>query len=549
MSAETEWLDYALSMADEAGRGSHSLSLVATRLEGLPIDADVEGRLRTLASQATQASEADLPRATRALYAELAHWLLEFMVAASYVRQDPGLTVEEIAVACGRWFERLGQALSERERTACALAILVKSLLNDARPYLVCRTTGGGVTLEEAPLLIRVEHGLYHVTDEAENYLYHLDSTIDAFAADYSLVAARMGRELDARSYDKSSRTVKDMIAKVGHVRRQMATFVEEVAHLTHDEQQERFEQIRASVDAVRQNREAVGRYQDEVARIWRSWTGADALDLVRERQGERLRDLRSLEEGLRVLTAVQSWMIDEHARLADRIEEVERHYLRSSIVTTLFSPADLIEEVAREDVYALDWLDALLLPATRPRIRVDFQIPPLVTLDDMPRTPAPEEAESPKVDLEDLIAGDEDAERSREDASALELASRFAAWLASGAGMISEWLGEQDPEDIHADMANHDLTRLVSSLLGDTKSVRRQEGGRASVADDATLAGFADVSWLSRALPEEAEGIEVTAHLTGEETPYLGTDGMTDVHGLIDDVRFEVSVHAREHA
>ena len=549
MSGGNEWLDYAVSMADEAGRAGHALSLVATRLEGLLIDTDIESRLRSLVEGGTGVAGQDLPRATRALYAELAHWILEFMVAASYVRQDPGLTVEEISVACGRWFERLGQVLSERERAKVTLAILVKSLLNDARPFMVCRTTTAGVSLVEAPLLIRVEHGLYHVTDEAENYLYHLDSTIDAFAADYSLVAARMGRELDARSYDKSSRTVKDMIAKVGHVRRQMTTFVEEVGHLTHDEQQERFEQIRTAVDAVRQNRDQVSRYQQEVARIWRSWSGADVLDLMRERQGERIHDLRSLEEGLRVLAAVESWMIDEYARLADRIEEVERHYLRSSIVTTLFSPTDLIEETAHADVGSLDWLDALLLPATRPRPQVAFAIPALVTLDDMVRNPTPEDDDASKVDLEDLIAGDEDARRSEEDAAALELARRFAAWLVGGAGTISEWLAGQDPTDIYQDMATHDLTRLVSSLLGDAKRVRRQEARHGSISDDAVLASFADTSWLARMLPKYADGIEVIAHTTQDETSYLGTNGTVDVHGLIDDVRFEVRDYAGEHA
>ena len=546
MSGQNEWFDYALSMADEAGRGGRALTLVATRLEGLILDAEVEARLRTLVTAAGEVGEADVPRATRALFAALAHWLLEFMVAATYVRQDPGLDVEEIGVACGRWFSRLGTELSERDRQKTTMAILVKSLLNDANPFMVCRTDARGVTLVEAPLLIRVEHGKYLVTDEAENYLYHLDSTIDAFAADYSLVAARMGRELDARSYDKSSRTVKDMIAKVGHVRRMMAALVDEVGHMAPSEQQERQDQIRDAVEAVRGNREVVARYQEEVARIWRSWSGADMLEIMHERQGERLSDLRSLDEGLRVLAAVQSWMVDEYVSLGTRIEEVQRHYLRSSIVTTLFSPDDLLEEVARADVDNLDWLDALLLPATRPSPRVDFQIPALVTIDDMVRSPQDAPEPAGEVDLEQMIEGDE-AARSREDASALALAERFGAWLVAGAGTVADWIGCQSPEDIFSDMATHDLTRLISSLLGGASVTRDHGSGEASVIDDAVLAGFGDATWLARTLPEDVEAIEVSVAGMEGEADYLGTDGTTDVHGLIDNVRFEVSVSARE--
>jgi hypothetical protein len=497
-------------------------------------------------TSAGDVSEADGPRATRALFAELAHWLLEFMVAATYVRQDPGLDVEEIGVACGRWFSRLGIELSEHDRAKTTMAILVKSLLNDANPFMVCRTDARGVTLVEAPLLIRVEHGKYLVTDEAENYLYHLDSTIDAFAADYSLVAARMGRELDARSYDKSSRTVKDMIAKVGHVRRMMASLVDEVGHMRPTEQRERQDQIKEAVDAVRGQREVVARYQEEVERIWRSWSGADMLDLMQERSSERLSDLRSLEEGLRVLTAVQSWMVDEYVTLGTRIEEVQRHYLRSSIVTTLFTPDDLLEEVARTDVDNLDWLDALLLPATRPCPKVDFQIPPLVTIDGLVRSPQEAPEVTPEVDLAQMIEGDE-ARQSREDGSALALAARFGAWLVSGAGTVADWIGEQSPEDIFSDMATHDLTRLVSSLLGGASVTREAKSHEASAIDDAVLAGFGDASWLARMLPEDVESIEVTVACIEGEADYLGTDGVTDVHGLIDNVRFEVSVSARE--
>ena len=205
MSGSNEWIDYALSMADSANASGRDFTLVANRLEGLSLVTEVEERLHRIALRNSNMSDVEAARATRGLFGELTRWLLEFMIAASYVRREQGLTEAELSFAVGRWFSRLGEALSDSSRTSITYAILVKALLNDARPFMVACTTSEGVSMVEAPLLIRVEHGRYYVTDETENYLYHFDSTIDEFATGYSLIATRMGRELDSRSYGKSS--------------------------------------------------------------------------------------------------------------------------------------------------------------------------------------------------------------------------------------------------------------------------------------------------------------------------------------------------------
>lgn len=526
-----DWVEYALSMADDAGRGGRDLTLVATRLEGLSLEAAVADRLRAVVQRQRTFGEDDVSRASRALFGELAHWLLEFMVAASYVRQERGLLEEELSFAVGRWFSRLGIELLEDERAALTNSILVKSLLNDARPFVVARTSGEGVALVEAPLLVRVEHGRYRVTDEAENYLYHLDSTIDSFASDYTLVAARMGRELDSRSYDKSSHTVMEMVATVGHVRLLMSALVDETGRLGPDEQTERYEAIRRSVEEIRRGDEVERRYQEEVSRIWEGWSADDAMDRMRQTKGDRLAHLRSLGEGLRVLSAAKSWMYDEYATLSERCEEVTRHYLRSSIVTTLFSLDDLMDEVAHANLRDVDWLDALLLPATRTQAGIGYSMPPMVTLDDM-YVQARDTEDLPALDLDALMEGDEDAENP-DDTRLVVLAREFAAWLARGGGSLEEWIAARGPEDLCADMESYGLARLVSSfLVGSDRDAAKGQG---------RLTSFADASWLEEVLPPAQKDLRVVARKTGGEVAYLGSRDGLDVCGTLEDLRFEV--------
>lgn len=541
MSGSTEWLDYALSMADGASRGGHDFMLVSNRLEGLSLDAEVEDRLRRIAAASPLLPDEDAPRATRGLYGELTRWLLEFMVAASYVRKEQGLAEDELSFAVGKWFSRLGEDLAVASRRRIAMSILVKGFLNEARPFLVACTTPEGIRMVEAPLLVRVEHGRYFVTDEAENYLYHFDSTIDEFASDYSLIAARMGRELDAKSYDKSSRTVKDMIARVGHVRRQMNTLVEETGHLGPDEQWERYEAIKQSVDAIRGHREVVQRYHEEVARIWESWSNQDAMDFARETRGDRLSDLRSLEEGLRVLSAVESWMYDEYGGLSDRCAEVTQHYLRSSIVASLFSLDDLVEEVARANLRGLDWLDGLLLPATKPEPRVHFVIPPLVTLDEMMRPPKVQ-TEATSLDYESLGDVVEDEAGVREDRTVRDLAHRFGSWIEAGGGSLADWFACQSADKTFADMHAHDLTRLIASLLvADEDAV----SGNVATRDEAPLESFAHAGWIRQVLSHAADDLRVVVDKGDGVTSYEGVGEQTVVRGVVDDVRIEVARNA----
>lgn len=534
-SVKDDWVEYALSMADDAGRGGRDLTLVATRLEGLSLEAAVADRLRLVVQRQQTFGEDDVSRASRALFGELAHWLLEFMVAASYVRQERGLLEEELSFAVGRWFSRLGTELSESERATLTNSILVKSLLNDARPFVVARTADEGVVLVEAPLLVRVEHGRYRVTDETENYLYHLDSTIDSFASDYTLVAARMGRELDSRSYDKSSHTVMEMVATVGHVRLLMSALVDETGRLGPDEQSERYEAIRRSVEEIRRGDEIERRYQEEVNRIWEGWSADDAMDHMRQTKGDRLADLRSLGEGLRLLSAAKSWMYDEYATLSERCEEVTRYYLRSSIVTTLFSLDDLMDEVAHANLRDVDWLDALLLPATCMRANIGYPMPPMVTIDDL-YVQTREAEELPAVDLDALMEGDEDAENP-DDTRSVALARVFATWLAQGGDSLEEWVATRSPEDLFADMESYGLARLVSSLLTDD--------GRSAPTGQSRLSSFADASWLEEVLPTAQRGLRVVACKTGDEVEYLGSGDGLDVYGTLEDLRFEVVGHA----
>ena len=545
--ARDDWIEYALSMADDANSGGRDLTLVATRLEGMALESSVAERLRAIVQRQGTVGEDEVSRASRALFGELAHWLLEFMVAASYVRQERGLLEEELSFAVARWFSRLGTELSDSERTALTNAILVKSLLNDARPYVAARTTAHGVALVEAPLLVRVEHGRYRVTDEAENYLYHLDSTIDSFASDYTLVAARMGRELDSRSYRKSSHTVMEMVATVGHVRLLMSALVNETGRLGPDEQSERYEAIRRSVEEIRRGDEVERRYQEEVNRIWEGWSAGEDMDLIRETKGDRLADLRSLSEGLRVLAVAKSWMYDEYATLSERCEEVTRHYLRSSIVTTLFSLDDLIDEVARTDLDDVGWLDALLLPATCMRADVAFAMPSMVTLDDMFQQVRDEE-DVPAIDLDALLEGDDEQEVP-DDTRTVELARDFACWLAREGGSLEDWIARRSPEELFGDMASFDLARLVSSLLvGALSSPSAADGATdvpAAPVGQGRLSSFADASWLDEALPEGMGGLRVTARKTGAEAAYLGSDCGADVYGTLEDLWFEVTVDA----
>lgn len=534
-SVKDDWVEYALSMADDAGKGGRDLTLVATRLEGLSLEAAVADRLRLIVQRQQTFGEDDVSRASRALFGELAHWLLEFMVAASYVRQERGLLEEELSFAVGRWFSRLGTELYEVERATLTNSILVKSLLNDAKPFVVARTSDEGVVLVEAPLLVRVEHGRYRVTDETENYLYHLDSTIDSFASDYTLVAARMGRELDSRSYDKSSHTVMEMVATVGHVRLLMSALVDETGRLGPDEQSERYEAIRRSVEEIRRGDEIERRYQEEVNRIWEGWSADDAMDHMRQTKGDRLADLRSLGEGLRLLSAAKSWMYDEYATLSERCEEVTRHYLRSSIVTTLFSLDDLMDEVAHADLCDVDWLDVLLLPATCMRANIDYPMPPMATLDDL-YVQTREAEELTTVDLDALMEGDEDAENP-DDTRSVALARDFATWLAQGGDSLEEWVATRSPEDLFADMESYGLARLVSSLLTDD--------GRSAPTGQGRLSSFADASWLEEILPPAQRGLRVVAYKTGDEVEYLGSGDGLDVHGTLEDLRFEVVAHA----
>lgn len=550
---QDDWIEYALSMADDAGKGGRDLTLVATRLDGLSLEASVADRLRTVVQRQEEVGEDDVSRASRALFGELAHWLLEFMVAASYVRQERGLLEEELSFAIKRWFSRLGTELSESECAALTNSILVKSLLNDAKPFVVARTSARGISLVEAPLLVRVEHGRYRVTDEAENYLYHLDSTIDSFASDYTLVAARMGRELDSRSYGKSSHTVMEMVATVGHVRLLMSALVDETGRLGPDVQSERYEVIRRSVEEIRRGDEVERRYQEEVNRIWEGWSSGEEMDLIRETKGDRLADLRSLGEGLRVLSAAKSWMYDEYATLSERCEEVTRHYLRSSIVTTLFSLDDLMDEVAHANLRDVGWLDALLLPATRMQPDIGFSMPSMVTLDDMFERVSSDETR-PAVDLEALLEGDEELEVP-DDTRALDLARDFAQWLASGGGTLEDLIALRSPEQLYVDMESYDLARLVSSLLVGMSSNQATtsvtDGGRdgreeqVESTGQARLSSFADASWLREVLPAGADGLQVAVRKTGAEAAYLGSADGADVVGTLEDVRFEVTVDA----
>ncbi len=545
MSSTNDWLNYALSMADNATAGGREFTLVASRLEALPLVGEVDNRLRRIASQSGNASEADAARAARGLYSELARWLLEFMIAASYVRREQGLTEDELAIAVGRWFSRLGEELTEAGRKSIARSILVKSLLNDARPFMVASMTDAGIAMVEAPLLVRVAHGRYYVTDEAENYLYHIDSTIDEFASDYSLIAARMGRELDSKSYGKSSRTVKEMIARVGHVRRQMDALVEDTGHLGPDEQWERYELIRGSVETIREHREVVQRYHEEVARIWENWANYDAVEHARETRGDQLASLRSLEEGLRVLTAVESWMYDEYAGLSDRCAQVTRHYLRSSVVTTLFSLDDLMSNVAHAGPADLDWLDLLLLPVTCPTVDIDFAIPPMASLDDMVRSPRAE-AEAPTLDLEAMLDNMDADVDEHENEQALELARRFARWLNAGGGDLDAWLAQQTPEQVYDAMASHDLTRLIASFLCEPTSGEERAGHGKEVAGDAApITSFADPSWVSNVLGGRGNGVRVVAEPLDGSVAYEGSQAQDAVRGILDNIRFEVTNHA----
>ena len=542
MSGSNEWIDYALSMADSANASGRDFTLVANRLEGLSLVTEVEERLHRIALRNSNMSDVEAARATRGLFGELTRWLLEFMIAASYVRREQGLTEAELSFAVGRWFSRLGEALSDSSRTSITYAILVKALLNDARPFMVACTTSEGVSMVEAPLLIRVEHGRYYVTDETENYLYHFDSIIDEFATGYSLIATRMGRELDSRSYGKSSRTVNEMISRVGHVRRQMNALVEDTGHLDSDEQWERYESIRRSVDAIREHREAVQRYRQEVTWIREGWSNYDVMDRMRETRGERLSDLRSLEEGLRVLAAVESWMYDEYAGLSDRCAEVTRHYLHSNIVTTLFSLDDLIDEVVRTDICDLEWLDALLLPVTSPNPAIDFEMPPLVLIDEMTRSTRSIE-EAPSVDYESL-ADDRDEEAiASEDQSVMELAQRFASWLRSGGGSLADWIAHQSSEDVFADMKTHDLTRLVGSFLiggavGRTTLLTSMQASH----ETAPVSSFADSSWINEVLPHGREKTYIHVSVLDDTVAYEGAKDGAAIRGMLDNVQFEVS-------
>lgn len=559
MSVTDEWIEYAFAMADDASVGARGgdLALVATRLEGLSLDGEVERQLRRVVRRSATIDEQATGRAVHDLYGELARWLMEFMVASGYVRRERGLSEDEVSAAIGRWFSRLGIELADAERARLAEGIIVKSMLNGARPYLLARTSPEGVAMVEAPLLVRMEHGRFVVTDEAENYLYHLDSTIDSFASDYSLVAARMSRELDSRSFGKSSHTVREMVAKVGHVRVLMEALVRDAGRLGPDEQDERFASIRRGVEGIRANDDVERRYRDEVSRIWESWTGEGAMDRMRETRGDRLADLRALDEGLRMLLAVKSWMYDEYVTLAERCEEAMRHYLRSSIITQLFSLDDLADEVAHADVRDLEWLDLLLLPATRPCARVPLSMPAMATLDGMVRATAVEEGPS-LPDYDAMLEGDNDADSAAADASAaLALSRDFSAWLVRGGGTLSDWLEQRDPDLTYADMATFDLVRLVSSLLGADKTAGAgpatgAAAGRATVANKRAtpqghVASFADGSWLPAALPQDASGLCVRAAKTGDEARYLGSYGGVDIHGTMDDVRFEVTRDAGE--
>lgn len=544
MSGSSEWMDYALSMADSANASGRDFTLVASRLEGLSLVSEVEEHLRRIALRNSNMTDAEAARATRGLFGELARWLLEFMIAASYVRREQGFTEEELSLAVGRWFSRLGEILTDANRKGVTFAILVKALLNDARPFMVACTTSEGVRMVEAPLLVRVEHGRYYVTDETENYLYHFDSTIDEFATGYSLIATRMGRELDSRSYDKSSRTVNEMISRVGHVRRQMNTLVEDTGHLDSDEQWERYESIRRSVDAIREHRETVRRYYAEVIRIRENWSNYDVMDQMRETRGNRLFDLRSLEEGLRILAAVESWMYDEYASLSDRCAEVTRHYLHSSIVSTLFSLDDLMDEVIRTNVCDLEWLDTLLLPVTCPNIAVGYRMPPLVTIDEMMRSTKVVE-EAPSIDYESLAYDTEEETRTSEDQAAMELAQRFASWLYSGGGSLLDWIEAQSAEDVFTDMKAHDLTRLVGSFLVEENVDGAPQSIIASAASEvAPVTSFADPSWVNEVLPHSKK-THVQASVLEDSVPYEGAKDGTAIHGILDNVRFEVSYDA----
>lgn len=543
MSTRDEWMDYALAMADGADRDGRELTLVASRLEGLSLDAGVESHLRRIVLRHGSVDEEQLARASRTLFAELAHWLLEFMVAASYVRQERGLRAEELAFAVERWFSRLGSQLTEDAVTGITRAILVKSLLNEARPFMVTRTGRTGIALVEAPLLVRVEHGMYRVTDEAENYLYHLDSTIDSFASEYSLVAARMGRELESRNYEKSSGTVMSLVATVGHVRLLMGKLVEEAGRVGPDEQAERYDTIRRSVDEIRRADDIERSYREEVARIWEGWSSENGMDRVRELHGEGLASLRSLNEGLRVLAAAKSWMYDEYATLSERCETAVRHYLRSGIVTTLFSLDDLVEEVARTDLGDASWLDELLLPATRPQAHVGFPSPAMITLDGMVRDTVEQQGHS-APDLETLLEGDEVTETPRE-AVALGLARDFASWLAGGGGSVSDWVAEREPKALYDDMAAYDLARLVSSLLsvGDAPNPPASPSSQDATAQELTC--FSDTSWLTVFGPSSLGHATVRATKAADEVGYVGNDGAREIHGTLDEVLFEVKAHA----
>lgn len=542
MSGQNEWIDYALSMADSASASGRDFTLVASRLEGLSLVAEVEHRLHRIAIRNSSMSDMEAARTTRGLFGELARWLLEFMIAASYVRREQGLSEGELSFAVARWFSRLGETLSDSSRASITFAILVKALLNDARPFMVACTTNEGVRMVEAPLLIRVEHGRYYVTDETENYLYHFDSTIDEFATGYSLIATRMGRELDSKSYDKSSRTVNEMIARVGHVRRQMNALVEDTGHLDSDEQWERYESIRRSVDTIREHREAVQRYHQEVTRIRESWSNYDVMDRMRETRGQRLSELRSLEEGLRVLAAVESWMYDEYAGLSDRCAEVTRHYLHSNIVATLFSLDDLIDEAVRTNICDLEWLDTLLLPVTSPNYAIDFEMPPLVLIDEMTRSTRSIE-EAPSLDYESLADDRDDETIATEDQSVMELAQRFSSWLRSGGGSLADWIARQSPDDVFADMKTHDLTRLVGSFLTEdhmdgadcatTKTVPREV---------APVTSFADSSWVYEVLPQNSAKMRIKVGVLEDSVSYEGAKDVAAIRGVLDNVRFEVS-------
>ena len=545
-----DWVEYALSMADDAERGGRDLSLVSARLEALTLEASMDERLRSIIRRQQTSSEEGLPGMARSLFGEFAHWILEFMVAASYMRQERSLSEEELSVAVARWFSRYGMELSEAERTSLTNSFLVKSLLNDAKPFMVMRTAGAQVSLVEAPLLVCVEHGRYRVTDETENYLYHLDSTIDSFASGYSLMAARMGRELDSRSYGKSSHTVMEMIAAVGHIRRLMATLVDETGRIGPDEQSERFEAIKRNIDAIRASDTVEHRYREEVARIWESWSAEEAMDRIREMRGDRLSHLRSLHEGLRILDAAKTWMYDEYATLSERCEEVTRHYLRSSIVTTLFSLDDLMDKVAHTDLSDVGWLDTLLLPATCIQAGVAYEMPPMVTLDTMFKQIA-EEEERVSPDLNALLEADEQ-EDVEDEIKADELAKAFGAWLSRGGGSVEEWIASRSPEELYSDMQSFDLARLLSSLL--MLEVEDVHGATSLSHDGAfehdskpgrgRIASFADATWLHETLSPALASLRVCATKTGEVVEYLGSSESADVVGTLEDIRFEVTVN-----